>query len=225
MKQNKWIMWVIFASCLIGLGTKGVSIVGLVFSLIVIAKYQLVDRKVKISESDELKFKEPPKRENIKAERKKRKEVKSRKKAITQEQQRQEAIKNSNDYFGVSFIDANVSNTREAQFYNKIKTDTEEVIDVVKARVTKNVKNYKRRGYHLETKERGILILTTENVYFLTVGNGFAKTVYPIKNVNGMKASMAFLYITYGRTEHIYNVEGWKRSDVFMQNYIKKFYG
>ena len=51
MKQNKWIMWVIFASCLLGLGTKGISIVGLVLSLIVISKYQLVDRKAKISKS------------------------------------------------------------------------------------------------------------------------------------------------------------------------------
>lgn len=223
MKQNKWIMWVIFASCFLGLGSKGVSIVGVVFSLIVIAKYQLVDRKAKIFKLGETKSEEPPK--STKVEREKRKEEKAKQKAIIQEKQRQEAIDNSNDYFGVSFIDANVSNTREAQFYNKIKNDTEEVIDAVKARVTKNVKNYKRRGYHLETKEKGILVLTTENVYFLTVGNGFAKTVYPIKNVNGMKASMAFLYITYGRTEHIYNVEGWKRSNQFMQKYIDNFYG
>lgn len=223
MKQNKWIMWVIFASCLLGLGTKGISIVGVVFSLIVIAKYQLVDRKVKFSKLDEVQSEEPLK--SIKVDREKRKEEKARQKAIIQEKQRQKAIENSNDYFGVSFIDINVSNTREAQFYNKIKTNTEEVIDAVKARVTKNVKNYKRRGYHLETKERGILVLTTENVYFLTAGNGFAKIVYPIRNVNGMRVNMAFLYITYGRTEHIYNVEGWKRSNQFMQKYIDNFFG
>ena len=73
MKQNKWIMWVIFASCLLGLGTKGISIVGLVLSLIVIAKYQLVDRKAKISNSGVAKFEEPPKRESIKVEREKEK--------------------------------------------------------------------------------------------------------------------------------------------------------
>lgn len=225
MKQNKWIMWVIFASCLLGLGTKGISIVGLVLSLIVIAKYQLVDRKAKISNSGVAKFDEPPKRESIKVEREKRKEEKAKQKAIIQEQQKQEAIENSYNYFGVDFIDGNVSNTREAPFYNKVKNDTEEVIDAVKARVTKNVKNYKRRGYHLETKEKGILVLTTENVYFLTASNGFAKSVYPIKNVNGMRTSMAYLYITYGRTEHIYNIEGWKRSSQFMQSYINNFYG
>ena len=222
MKQNKWIMWVIFASCLLGLGTKGISIVGLVLSLIVIAKYQLVDRKAKISKSGVAKFEKPPKRESIKVEREKRKEEKAKQKTIIQEQ---EAIENSYTYFGVDFIDANVSNTREAPFYNKVKNDTEEVIDAVKARVTKNVKNYKRRGYHLETKEKGILVLTTENVYFLTASNGFAKSVYPIKNVNGMRTSMAYLYITYGRTEHIYNIEGWKRSSQFMQSYINNFYG
>ncbi|QJE25064.1 hypothetical protein [Staphylococcus caprae] len=222
MKQNKWIMWVIFASCLLGIGTKGISIVGLVLSLIVIAKYQLVDRKAKISKSGVAKFEKPPKRESIKVEREKRKEEKAKQKTIIQEQ---EAIENSYTYFGVDFIDANVSNTREAPFYNKVKNDTEEVIDAVKARVTKNVKNYKRRGYHLETKEKGILVLTTENVYFLTASNGFAKSVYPIKNVNGMRTSMAYLYITYGRTEHIYNIEGWKRSSQFMQSYINNFYG
>ena len=63
-------------------------------------------------------------------------------------------IDNSYNYFGVDFIDANVSNSREAPFYNKIKTDTEEVIDAVKASSTKRVKNYKRHGYHLETKEK-----------------------------------------------------------------------
>ena len=36
---------------------------------------------------------------------------------------------------------------------------------------------------------------------------------------------MAYLYITYGRTEHIYNIEGWKRSSQFMQSYINNFMG
>ena len=53
-------------------------------------------------------------------------------------------------------------------------------------------------------------MLTTENVYFLTASHGFSKAVYPIKNVNGMKTEMAYLYITYGRTDHIYSVVGWK---------------
>ncbi|MCH4365408.1 hypothetical protein [Staphylococcus haemolyticus] len=225
MKQNKWIMWVIFASCLLGLNAKGVSIIGLVLSLVVISKYQLVDRKAKISKSGVAKFEEPPKRESIKVEREKRKEEKEEQKAIIQEQQEQEAIENSYNYFGVDFIDANVSKTREAPFYNKIKTDTEKVIDAVKASSTKKVKKYKRHGYRLETKEKGILVLTTENVYFLTASHGFAKTVYPIKNVNGMKTEMAYLYITYGRTDHIYSVLGWKRSSLFMQNYINNFYG
>lgn len=78
MKQNKWIMWVIFASCLLGLNAKGVSIIGLVLSLVVISKYQLVDRKAKISKSGVAKFEEPPKRESIKVEREKRKEEKRR---------------------------------------------------------------------------------------------------------------------------------------------------
>ena len=53
---------------------------------------------------------------------------------------KQEAIENSYNYFGVDFIDGNVSNTREAQFYNKIKTDTEEVIDAVEVYDTRSVK-------------------------------------------------------------------------------------
>lgn len=225
MKQNKWIMWVIFASCLIGLGTKGFSIIGLVLSLIVIVNYQLINKKDAIIKSDETINEKETKIESSRKELKKKKEEKAKQKAIIQEQQKQKAADNSYNNFGVEFIDEKVSNTKEAQFYNKVKTDTEEVIDAVKARVTKNVKNYKRRGYHLEAKERGILVLTTENVYFLTASNGFAKSVYPIKNVNGMKTSMAYLYITYGRTEHIYNVEGLKRSNLFMENYINHFYG
>ena len=67
----------------------------------------------------------------------KKKRRKAKQKAIIQEQQEQGAIENSYNYFGVDFIDGNVSNTREAQFYNKIKTDTEEVIDAVKASSTK----------------------------------------------------------------------------------------
>ena len=76
MKQNKWIMWVIFASCLLGVGNKGISIIGLVLSLVVIAKYQLVDRKAKISKSGVAKYEEPPKRESIKVEREKGKKKK-----------------------------------------------------------------------------------------------------------------------------------------------------
>ena len=40
-----------------------------------------------------------------------------------------------------------------------------------------------------------------------------------------MKTEMAYLYITYGRTDHIYSVLGWKRSSLFMQNYINNFMG
>ena len=39
-----------------------------------------------------------------------------------------------------------------------------------------------------------------------------------------MKTEMAYLYITYGRTDHIYSVVGWKSSQ-FMQNYINNFMG
>ena len=125
-----------FRLMFIRVGNKGISIIGLVLSLVVIAKYQLVDRKAKISKSGVAKYEEPPKRESIKVEREKGKK-KAKQKAIIQEQQEQEAIENSYTYFGVDFIDANVSNTREAPFYNKIKTDTEEVIDAVKASSTK----------------------------------------------------------------------------------------
>ena len=83
MKQNKWIMWVIFASCLLGLGTKGISIVGLVLSLIVISKYQLVDRKAKISKSGVAKFEELPKRESIKVEREKEKKKKKNRRLLS----------------------------------------------------------------------------------------------------------------------------------------------
>ena len=40
-----------------------------------------------------------------------------------------------------------------------------------------------------------------------------------------MKTEMAYLYITYGRTDHIYSVVGWKRSSQFMQSYINNFMG
>ena len=80
MKQNKWIMWVIFCPCLLGLNAKGVSIIGLVLSLVVISKYQLVDRKAKISKSGVAKYEEPPKRESIKVEREKEKKKKQNRK-------------------------------------------------------------------------------------------------------------------------------------------------
>lgn len=225
MKQNKWIMWVIFASCLLGLGTKGISIVGLVLSLIVIAKYQLVDRKAKISNSGVTKFEEPPKRESIKVEREKRKEEKAKQKAIIQEQQKQEAIENSYNYFGVNFIDGNVSNTREAQFYNKIKTDTEEVIDAVEVYDTRSVKNRKSRGHYLVKTSKGILIMTNENIYYLTAVNGFTKTVYPMKNVNGINAHIGHIKITYGRSNHTYFTKDKKAGPRFMENYIERILG
>ena len=168
-----------FASCLLGLGTKGISIVGLVLSLIVIAKHQLVDRKAKISNSGVAKFDEPPKRESIKVEREKKRR-KGETKSDNSRTTKQEAIENSYNYFGVDFIDGNVSNTREAQFYNKIKTDTEEVIDAVEVYDTRSVKR-KSRGHYLVKTSKGILIMTNENIYYLTAVNGFTKTVYPMK--------------------------------------------
>lgn len=111
--------------------------------------------------------------------RKKEEKIKEKERAKHQEQQI--AFQRSHDYFGVDFIDANVTNSKATPYYNKIKTDIEHVIDVVNARATKNDKNYKRYDYYLETTAKGILILTTENIYFLTAQNGFAKTVYPIK--------------------------------------------
>ena len=47
--------------------------------------------------------------------------------------------------------------------------------------VLQKSKKYKRHGYRLETKEKGILVLTTENVYFLTASHGFSKAVYPLR--------------------------------------------
>ncbi|HEB2279978.1 TPA: hypothetical protein RY759_000240 [Staphylococcus aureus] len=229
MKINKWIMWVILFSSLFGIANKGISIIAFILSIVALTKFVLVDKKSinTNAENNNTKVQQPKQTSNKEFkqnERLRKKEEKIKEKERAREQEKQIAIQRSHDYFGVDFIDANVTNSKATAYYNKIKTDTEHEIDVVNARATKNVKNYKRYGYHLETTDKGILILTTENIYFLTAQNGFAKTVYPIKNVNGINTSMANLYITYGRTKHIYNVEGWKRSDLFMKNYIKYFY-
>ncbi|MCJ1787575.1 hypothetical protein [Staphylococcus warneri] len=229
MKINKWIMWVILFSSLFGIANKGVSVIAFILSIFALTKFVLVDKKsINTNKNNSNTNVQQPKQTSNKEfrqkERTKKKEEKVKEKEQAREQEKQIAMQRSHEYFGVDFIDANVTKSKATPYYNKIKTDTEQVIDVINARATKNVKNYKRYGYHLETTDRGILILTTENIYFLTAHNGFTKTVYPIKNVNGINTSMANLYITYGRTKHIFNIEGWKRSDLFMQNYIKYFY-
>jgi len=229
MKINKWIMWVILFSSLFGIANKGISVIAFILSIVALIKFVLVDKSSinSYSENNNTNVQQPKQTNNKEFrqnERTKKKEEKVKEKEQAREQVQQIAIQRSYEYFGVDFIDVSVTNSKATPYYNKIKNDTEQVIDAVKARATKNVKNYKRYGYHLETTDKGILILTTENIYFLTAQNGFAKTVYPIKNVNGINTSMANLYITYGRTKHIYNIEGWKRSDLFMKNYIKYFY-
>ncbi|PTG21244.1 hypothetical protein [Staphylococcus chromogenes] len=228
MKTNKWIMWVILFTSLFGIANKGVSVIAFILSIVILTKYVLVDKKSVNDRVDRTYVEHPNQisnRELRKNERIKKKEEKARVKEQIKQQEEQHSIQRSYDYFDVDFIDGGVTKSSAAPFYKKIRTDTEKVIDVVKAKVTKNVKNYKRRGYHYETAEKGLLILTTENVYFITTQNGFAKTTYPIKNINGMTTGMAYLTITYSKSKYIYNIEGYKRSDLFMKNYMQHFYG
>ncbi len=46
-RNNNWIIWLILISSLFGIANKGVSIVAFIFSIIVLIKYQLIEKEKK----------------------------------------------------------------------------------------------------------------------------------------------------------------------------------
>ena len=63
--------------------------------------------------------------------------------------------------------------------------------------------------------------MTNENIYYLTAVNGFTKTVYPMKNVNGINAHIGHIKITYGRSNHTYFTKD-KKQDLDLWKIILK---
>lgn len=225
MKENKWIIWVILLSSLFGIANNGVSLIAFILSIVILTKYTIVKKQtLPPNNTNNRQSKKSDTRENRKEEKIRKKEEKEREKNYIKQQKEQLAIQRSFDYFDVGFVEDKVTNSKAAPYYKKIRSKNERVIDVCNAKSTKKIKSYKYRSYHWEIQENGILILTTENIYFLTAQNGFTKIIHPIKNINGISTSMAYLIIKSGRSEYAYNIQGFKRSEQFMECYINHFY-
>ena len=156
MKTNNWI---ILVTSLFGIANKGISFIAFILSIVVLIKYVLVDKKTLNNNVNKVHTYQPKhssSKEMHQNEKYRKKEEKEREKARKREQEKQLVIQKSCAYFDVDFIESKVTNSKAAPYYKKIKTETEQVVDVVKAKSTKKVKNYKRPGYHYATDENGI---------------------------------------------------------------------
>ncbi|PWZ92768.1 hypothetical protein DD865_16065, partial [Staphylococcus pseudintermedius] len=72
-----------------------------------------------------------------------------------------------------------------------------------------------------DTNARGILILTTENLHFISASNGFVKETYAINKVNGMKKINNYdLEVTYGRSKKYFVLTNFQNPKYFIRKYI-----
>ncbi|PWZ93617.1 hypothetical protein DD865_14645, partial [Staphylococcus pseudintermedius] len=125
-RNNNWIIWLILISSLFGIANKGVSIVAFIFSIIVLIKYQLIEKEKK---SDNL-LKED---KSTNSKNLSKQEIKEKEKAQKQFENNQRSIK----YFGVPDIDERVTSSTAAKYYPKIKSESEKVIVAVSCYIGK----------------------------------------------------------------------------------------
>ncbi|ANQ88906.1 TPA: hypothetical protein I1462_001891 [Staphylococcus pseudintermedius] len=211
-RNNNWIIWLILISSLFGIANKGVSIVAFIFSIIVLIKYQLIEKEKK---SDNL-LKED---KSTNSKNLSKQEIKEKEKAQKQFENNQRSIK----YFGVPDIDERVTSSTAAKYYPKIKSESEKVIVAVSCYIGKK-RHYKRStNFYVDkdTNARGILILTTENLHFISASNGFVKETYAINKVNGMKKINNYdLEVTYGRSKKYFVLTNFQNPKYFIRKYI-----
>ncbi|ELH8585119.1 hypothetical protein Q8V79_002518 [Staphylococcus pseudintermedius] len=146
-------------------------------------------------------------------------EIKEKEKAQKQFENNQRSIK----YFGVPDIDERVTSSTAAKYYPKIKSESEKVIVAVSCYIGK--KRYYKRSTNFyvdkDTNARGILILTTENLHFISASNGFVKETYAINKVNGMKKINNYdLEVTYGRSKKYFVLTNFQNPKYFIRKYI-----
>ncbi|HDP5915006.1 TPA: hypothetical protein P6V55_002310 [Staphylococcus aureus] len=220
MDENKWIVWFILFSSLLGIANKGISFIAFVLSIIILWQYQVTKKQPKTSSTKN----EKDLSKNAKTNQKQleKQELAAAKERVKKEKQQQ--IKNdSNYYFNVDYISEKVTKTSEASYYKRIKTNTEQVLDVVTCYSGKkyHYKNSTAFRVKKDMDNRGILILTTENVYFLSHSNGFVKEVFPINKVNGVKKVNNYdLEMTFGRSKKYFVLTDFQDPKYFVNTYL-----
>ncbi|QUM66042.1 hypothetical protein [Staphylococcus delphini] len=198
-----WIIWIILISSFLGIVNNGASVIAFAFSIVILTKHQLIEKDKKVISH---------------INNTSRKEKKS-----TNNQIQLENDKLSIKLFGVPDIDKRVTNSQESAYYSKIKNESEQVISAVSCYAGKKFHYKGSTNFYVkeDLNTHGILILTTENLYFISLSSGFLKEIYPINKINGMKKCKKYdLEITYGRSKKYFVLTGFQDPSPFVKKYI-----
>lgn len=136
------------------------------------------------------------------------------------------------ELFGIENLSSMVVNSKESEYFKKIKNESEETLNVIscakgiKEKSRGTVFNAYQSGYvYNPGEESGILILTTQNIYFLSAKGGISKEVFPINKVNGIrKIAYNALELTFGRSKKIFVIPMKEKMSNFIESYLENNY-
>ncbi|WP_432717764.1 hypothetical protein AAA448_05975 [Staphylococcus equorum] len=225
MKENKWIILTILIMGLLAPILPGLGPIISIFAIVILIKYKVISKessnKHASTNETQRKIKQPQ-----------TKKVTPTTSATKSDVKRHLNTKKSKELFGIENINPKVVNSKEAEYFPKIQNDSEIVLNAlscskgIKHKGKGNIFNGYQSGYYYTPgEESGVLVLTTENIYFLSAKGGISKEFFPLNKVNGVrKIDYNTLELTFGRSKKIYVIPLKENIDKFIEAYLVNNY-